>query len=166
MASYAPSASASSSSIAAWNSRMSAASSLTVAISWAISAAAPSIAAFSAAASPAGSPVAVRLATADVSTVTGPMARPGEAARPVRWISATASDLAETVMHQRQHGREGRLTIGTGNAKMQRRALRRFHAHNLHGAFGIRPGSVRHQGEFDLRSTTLRALRELDRWPG
>ena len=42
------------------------------------------------AATAVGSSLAVRLATAAVSMVTGPIARPGEAARPMRWISATA----------------------------------------------------------------------------
>ena len=57
---------------------------LIVLICSAISALAPSIAARSAAASCAGSSLAVRLATAAVSMVTGPIARPGEAARPMR----------------------------------------------------------------------------------
>src|ERR1700688_3558477 len=145
---------------------MSAASSLTVAISWAISAVALSIAAFSAAVSCAGSPIAVRFAAAADSTATGPIARPGEAARPVRWISVTASGLAESVMHKCQHGSERRLAVGTGDAKMQCRALRRLHSHHLHRTLGVRPWSVCQEGEFDLGGEALGGLRELDRWPG
>src|SRR6266702_2562497 len=144
---------------------MSATAPSSVPISLTISPVAPSIAAFNAAASCAGSPLSVRPATAAVSTVTGPMARPGEAARPVRWISVTASDLAKTVMYQRQHGGERRLAVGTFDAEIHRRSLRRLHAHHLHGTFRVRPGSVRREGEFYLCGKALRALRELDRWP-
>ena len=45
-----------------------------------------------------GIALAVRALHGGRRTVTGPMARPGDAARPVRWISVTASGLAETVM--------------------------------------------------------------------
>src|SRR3954452_11612374 len=165
MTPYAGSASASSSSMATWNSRMSATSPRIVLIWLAISALAPSIAARSAAASCAGSSLAVRLATAAVSMVTGPMARPGEAARPVSWISVTLFDLAKAVMHQGQHGGERRLTVRAFDAKMHCRSLRRLHAHHLHGAFRICPGTVRRKRKFDLRGKALRKLRELDRGP-
>src|SRR4051812_28346822 len=118
--------------MAAWNSRMSATSPSSLPISPAISALAPAIAARSAAASCAGSSLAVRRTTEAVSMVTGPKASPGEAARPVRWISVTASDLAKTVMDQREHGGERRLAVGALDAEIHRRALRRLHAHHLH----------------------------------
>src|SRR4051812_29169604 len=165
MTSYAASASASSSSMATWNLRMSATSPCIVLICSAISPLAPSIAARSAAASCAGSSLAVRLAIAAVSMVTGPMARPGEAARPVSWISVTVFDLAETVMHQGQHSGERRFAVRAFDAEMHCRSLWRLHAHHLHRAFRICPGTVRRKRKFDLRGKALRKLRELDRRP-
>jgi hypothetical protein len=53
-------------------------------------------------------------------------------------------------MHQRQNGSERRLAVGTGDAEMQRRALRRLHAHHLHRTLGVGPRSVRRQRKLDL----------------
>src|SRR6185312_813023 len=83
---------------------------------------------------------------------------------PVRWISVTASALAETVMHQREHGGECRIAVGTGDAEIKHRPLRGLDPHHLHGALGVRPWSVRRERNFNLRGKALGALRELDRW--
>src|SRR4051812_9846678 len=144
---------------------MSAASPCCALISSARSAAAPLTAAFSAAVSCAGSPVALRLSMTPVRTVTGPIARPGEAARPVSRISVTVSSLAKTVMDQREHGRECRLAVETSDAEIKHGALRCLHPHYLHGALGICPWSIRSKRNFDRRRKALRALRKLDRRP-
>src|SRR3954468_10656042 len=144
---------------------MSAASPCSAFISRAISAAALSIAVFSAVVSCAGSPDALRLSTTPVRTVTGPIARPGDAARPVRWISVTASSLAKTVMDQREDGSECRLAVETSDAEIKHGALRGLHPHYLHGALGVCPWSIGGKRNFDRRRKALRALRKLDRGP-
>src|SRR5205814_2147331 len=64
-----------------------------------------------------------------------------------------------------KHGSKGGLAVGSGDAEMQRRALRRLHTHHFHWTLGVRPRAISGQGKFDLRGKTLCALRELDRWP-
>ena len=61
----------------------------------------------------------------------------------------------KSVMDQRQHGDERRLAVGTGDAEIQRRTLRRLHTHHLHGTLGVRPGPIRREGEFDLGGKTF-----------
>src|SRR3954454_13242664 len=144
---------------------MSAASPCSAFISRAISAAALSIAVFSAVVSCAGSPDALRLSTTLLRTVTGPIARPGDAARPVRWISVTASSLAKTVMDQREHRGECRLAVKTADAEINHRTLRCLHPHHLDWTLRIRPRPIGRERNLDGRAKALCALRKLYRRP-
>src|SRR5438552_2996363 len=158
---------ASSSSIAIWNPRISAAASSARSIKACMSSKAPAIAAFNAAISPAGVPDLRLTVWGLAKCISGPAKMPPDAGLP---LTSTAggilSGLVEIALDQGDERLDRSASVRPLRPDMEKGVLLGLQRHHLDDRLGIDPRTFSGARNLDLRGKALGKLGQLDRRPG